>query len=94
MNHRQRGVAGTVAIAFLVVALFYIPWRIESTGKLTWSPFYRNPIVDQNVHITATVESRYVQLKGRPLWWLYAFQLGAIASVGVTVFWMAREEKE
>ena len=92
MNHNQRGVAGTVAIALLVAALFFIPWRIESNGKLAWAPFYRNPVMQRSIRMTEQIDSQFVRLKGRPVWALYVAQLVAIGAVGGVVYWMARDE--
>lgn len=94
MNHRQRGIAGTVAIALIVAALFYVPWRIESTDDLTWAPFYRNPVMGRSTLITDTIETRYAHLKGRPVWGLYFIQLASIGIVGTGIFWMARDKDE
>ena len=43
MNEKQRAVAGTFAIALIVAALFYIPWRVESAGDLKLAPFTAIP---------------------------------------------------
>ena len=94
MNEKQRAVAGTVAIAFIVAALFYIPWRIEATGDLTWAPFYRNPIMDRASRIMGATESRLVELKGRPVWSLYAAQLIVIGSFGAGAYWYMRDEED
>gem|GEM_PF-5937139 len=91
MNHNQRGVAGTVAIALLVAALFFIPWRIESNGKLAWAPFYRNPVMQRSISMTEQIDTQFVRLKGRPVWGLYAFQLVMIGVVGGVVYRMARD---
>jgi hypothetical protein len=94
MNQIQRSIAGTTVIALIVAALFYIPWRVEVTGDLTWAPFYRNPIMGRSSRITGAIETRLVELKGRPVWALYAVQLALIGSVGAGIYWHAREEKE
>ena len=91
MNEKQRAVAGTVAIAFLVAAFFYVPWRIESSGDLTWAPFYRNPVIGRSTLIAESVDTQFVRLKGQPVWGLYVFQLAMIAAAGVTVFWYVRD---
>ncbi len=91
MNEKQRAIAGTVAMAFLVAAFFYVPWRIESSGDLTWAPFYRNPVMGRSTLITETVETQFIRLKGRPVWGLYVLQLATIAAVGVTVYRFARD---
>ncbi len=95
MNHTQRGVLGTTVIALFVVALFYIPWRIESTGDLAWAPFYRNPVVGQSTLKGETIETRFVRLKGRPVWWLHGLQIVSVAGAGYVAFHLAwREEEE
>lgn len=94
MNHRQRGIAGTLAIALIVAALFYIPWRIESTGDLAWAPFYRNPAMGRSTLNTDTIDTQYVRLKGRPVWGMYASQLIVIGAIGSTVFWLARDRED
>lgn len=94
MNHNQRGIAGTVAIALIVAALFYVPWRIESTGDLAWAPFYRNPVMAQSTLIEDSINTAYARLKGRPVWGLYLIQLASIGLVGGGIFWMARDKEE
>ena len=94
MNHTQRGIAGTFAIALIVAALFYIPWRIESTGDLAWAPFYRNPVVGSSTFDGDTITTRYVQLLGRPVWSIYALQLIAIGAIGSGAFWLKRDRDE
>lgn len=94
MNQKQRAIAGTVTIALIVAAMFYIPWRIESSGNLTWAPFYRNPVVGKSFRITESIETRFTRLKGRRLWGVYAFQLALIGSVGAGVYWYARDKEE
>ena len=94
MNQTQRGIAGTFAIALIVAALFYVPWRIESNGKLAWAPFYRNPVMGQSIRITETIDSRFIRLKGRPVWGIYFLQLGAIGLVGVGAYRMARSKDD
>ena len=94
MNQRQRAITGTAAIALIVAALFYVPWRIESTGDLKWAPFYRNPVMERSTLFTESVDTRFVRLKGRPVYRLYALQLIAIGFVGATAYWFAREQDE
>ena len=94
MNEKQRAVAGTVAIALLVVALFYVPWRVESTGDLKWAPFYRNPVVERSTLMGESIESRFIRLKGRPVWSLYLLQLMAIGASGALVYWLVRDESD
>lgn len=94
MNHTQRGVLGTTVIALFVVALFYIPWRIESNGDLTWAPFYRNPVVGQSTLQDETIETRFVRLKGQPIWWLHGLQIVSIAGAGYATFHLVRREEE
>ncbi len=91
MNEKQRAIAGTVAIAFLVAALFYVPWRIESSGDLTWAPFYRNPVMGRSTLIEETVDTQFVRLKGQPVWEIYVLQLAAIAAAGFTVYRFAQD---
>jgi len=40
---RQEVAVATTAGALVVAVLFFIPWRVESTGDLVWSPLYRRP---------------------------------------------------
>lgn len=94
MNHRQRGVLGTAAIALIAISLFYVPWRIESNGEIAWAPFYRNPVMERATRITGDIETRFVRLKGRPVWWLYGMQLIAIVGVGGVVYWKSRDEED
>ncbi len=94
MNHTQRGVLGTTVIALFVVALFYIPWRIESTGNVMWAPFYRNPAVGTSTLKGKTIESRFVRLKGQPIWWLHGLQLVSVAGAGYATFHLVRREEE
>ncbi len=93
MNEKQRAVAGTTAIALIVAALFYIPWKIESSGDLKWAPFYRGPVLVTSTGI-ARVNSRFVRLKGRPVYPLYALQLILIGSVGVAIFRLVGREDQ
>ncbi len=94
MNHTQRGIAGTVAIALIVAALFYIPWRITSTGDLAWAPFYRNPAVGTTTRVVGGTVNRFIELKGQPVWWLYGVQLAVIAGAGAVAVRMSRGEDE
>jgi hypothetical protein len=91
MNEKQRSVTGTLAIALIVAALFYIPWRIESSGDLRWAPFYRNPVISLSTLSDDTIQSRFVRLKGRPVIWLYLLQLGAIGATGAAAYWYVRD---
>jgi hypothetical protein len=91
MNDRQGMVIGIATMALIVAALFYVPWRIESTGELTWTPFYRNPVVARPTYVTGKVESRYIQLMGRPVYGIYVLQLLAIGGAGAFAYYAARE---
>ncbi|MBO6575690.1 MAG: hypothetical protein JJ896_11855 [Rhodothermales bacterium] len=86
MNHNQRGALGTAVIAFLIVAVFYIPWQVEPSGDLMWAPFYRGPVEVQAQRIEALMGSRYVLLEGTRLWWLHLLQLAGIAGIGYWAF--------
>ncbi len=94
MNHNQRGALGTTAIALIAAALFYIPWRVEATDDIVYAPFYRTPVVKQSARIEGTIGSRYIYLQGRPIWWLYGLQIGAIAGTGAIVFRLLAEPTE
>lgn len=94
MNEKQRAIVGTLAIALIVASMFYIPWRIESTGNLKWAPFYRNPVVGTATRITGGVDSRFAKLKGRPVWAIYALQLVAIGAIGGGYYWVSRDKEE
>lgn len=94
MNHTQRGVVGTTVIALFVAALFYVPWRIESSGDLQWAPFYRNPAVGRSTMTDYGIESRYIELKGRPIVGLYLLQLAAIGGIGFVAFRAVRDRGE
>lgn len=94
MNEKQRAVVGTAAIALIVAALFYVPWRIESSGDIRWAPFYRNPVVGMSTRIGESIDSRFRRLKGRPVYGLYVLQLVLVGSVGATVYWFVRDPEE
>ena len=94
MNHNQRGALGTTAIALIAAALFYIPWRLESTDSIAYAPFYRAPVVKQSARIEGTIGSRYIYLEGRPVWWLYGLQIGAITGAGFFAFRLLAEPGE
>ena len=85
-NDNQRAVLATFAVALLVAALFYIPWRIESTGDLKWAPFYRNPVVERSTLIEESIETEFVRVKGQPVLGLYLLQLFAIGATGAAVY--------
>lgn len=44
MNDRQNTVVATVLAALILVPVFLCPWRVESSGEITWSPIYQPPI--------------------------------------------------
>ena len=94
LNERQRAVLGTVAIALIVAAVFYVPWRIESTGDLAWAPFYRNPVVGRSTLLDDSLDSRYIQLKGRPVYAIYVLQLVGIGAIGTLAYWAVREQSK
>ena len=94
MNEKQRAVLGTSAIALLVAALFYVPWRIESTGDLKWAPFYRNPVVERSTLIGETIDSQFIRLKGRPVYGLYLLQLLTIGATGAFVYRFVRDRDD
>lgn len=93
-NHNQRGALGTAAIALIAAALFYIPWRVESTGDIAYAPFYRNPVMGQHTRMEQTIESRFIRLKGRPIWWLYGLQLVGIAGAGFVAIRLLEQPDE
>jgi hypothetical protein len=92
MNEKQRAVMGTVAIALLVAALFYIPWTVAATGELRWAPFYRNPVVQQRVAMGESTDSRFIRLKGQRAYGVYALQLLVIGAIGAFAY-RAAEDK-
>ncbi len=44
MNDRQNTVVATVTAGFLLVTVFFCPWRIQTSEEITWSPIYQPPI--------------------------------------------------
>jgi len=94
MNQIQRTIFGTAVIALIVAALFYVPWRIESTGNLAWAPFYRNPVMGRSTQFTESIDARFVRLKGQPVYGIYALQLIIIGSAGAAAYWFARDEND
>ncbi len=94
MNEKQRTEVATVTIALFVAALFYIPWRVESTGDLKWAPYYRNPVLGRSTHIGERIDTRYVRLKGQPVYSLYVAQLVLIGSAGAIAYWLFRDKED
>lgn len=44
MNDRQNTVVATAISGLILVMVFLCPWRVESTGEITWSPIYQQPM--------------------------------------------------
>jgi hypothetical protein len=94
MNEKQRTVVATFTCALIVAALFYIPWRVESTGDLKWAPFHRNPVLERSTLIGDSIDSRFVRLKGQPVFGLYVVQLILIGTTGAAAYWFVRDQDD
>lgn len=44
MNDRQNTAVAIAISGFILVIVFLCPWRVESTGEITWSPIYQQPM--------------------------------------------------
>lgn len=60
MNEKQSFVVAT-GVAFLIIAtVFFVPWRLASTGEIKWSPIYRQPMSYISTNDRDPGDSRYV----------------------------------
>lgn len=50
MNDRQNTVVATVIAGLLLLTVYFCPWRVQTTGEITWSPIYQTPISHVQSH--------------------------------------------
>lgn len=94
MNHTQRGVVGTVVVAMFVAAFYFIPWRVDETNELVWSPFYRNPVVFEASYMDGTTRSVFRLVKGHRAWGVYALQFLGIGAAGWIAYVVAADDPD
>lgn len=78
---RNSYVVATTVVALMIVLMFFVPWRLESSGEILWAPFYRTPIS----HSTTFQELGSVRAdyeEGRVAVGILIFQLVAVGSAG------------
>lgn len=95
---RQEVAVATTVGALIVAVLFFIPWRLERTGELIWSPFYRSPLSHTspfqelgNAHVY--YESTQVAFDILFLQVLSIIAIGWITSVLAGTVWSRRREE-
>lgn len=80
--NRSRGVVvATAAAVLILVVLFFIPWRIEATNEIAWTPIYRPPVdyVTTFQEVDSAMVSYYET--GRVAWDILFLQLTGVAAV-------------
>lgn len=82
MNDAQRTVLGVAAAFFVIVLLFFAPWRLDATGDIVWGPLYRQPMSYATTYANLQPGARYVQHEASLAVGYYLLELAAIALVG------------
>lgn len=78
-GQRRELAVATTACALIVAVLSFIPWRLEHTGELVWSPFYRGPFPHTTL-FDAHMQSESAQIA----FGIFVLQMLSIIAVGWT----------
>lgn len=87
-DHRNTALA-VVVVALIIAALFFVPYRIELTGEISWSPLYRSPLEFQAFEAGGTESALITALDAHISWGWYLAEIGALSVVGWIVVQVA-----
>lgn len=98
MNETQRTIRAIAAVAMLLAVLFFVPWRIESSGELKWAPLFRPPVSHSLTYETERPGSRYTYDEAEVALEIYFLEILVIGLIGWATFVISsgatREETE
>lgn len=94
MNERQRTVLGVAVIALIVVILFFVPWRIESTDEIKWAPAYRQPVASVRSYKSDLHDTHFAYEDGEIALGVFALQILGIGLVGAAAFLISADDRD
>lgn len=96
MNDRQNTVVATVIAGLLLVTVFFCPWRVESSGEITWSPIYQPPISYVQSYDTRASNgvSRFEYEGGEIAIDVLVVQVLLVGAVGGTLYVLVADREE
>lgn len=97
MNDQQRTVCAIGVVVILLGAIFFVPWRVESSGEIEWGPVYRQPVTYSQTYATERPGARYAYDDAHIHIGYLLFELlaiGAVCAAGYVLAAGAREESD
>lgn len=89
MNEQQRTVCAIGVVALILAAIFFVPWRVESSGDIEWGPVFRQPVTYSQTYATDQPGARYAYDDAHIHVGYLLFELLAIGAVSVTGYVLA-----
>lgn len=94
MNDRQRTVVGIVAVALIIAALFFVPWRTAPEGEVAWAPVYRSPISQVRSYASELHDTDLRYGEGHVAFGLLVLELAGIGLLGWGAYVLSADARE
>lgn len=94
MNDKKRTVLGVGVVTVILAAMFFVPWRIESSDELKWSPIYRQPVTYSQTYETRSPGARYAYDEARIDVGFFLLEILAIGAASATGYVLASGDEK
>jgi hypothetical protein len=94
MNDRQNMVLAITLIGCILAVVYLCPWRVVSSGEITWSPIYQEPLKYARSYGVGQGRTTIEQEEAQIAYSIMALQVIAIVGTGGGLYFLVSGSKE
>jgi hypothetical protein len=94
MNDRQNMVLAITLVGCILAVVYLCPWRIASSGEITWSPIYQQPLKYARSYGVGRGRTTIEEEEAQIAYSIMALQVIAIVGTGGGLYFLVSGSKE
>jgi hypothetical protein len=94
MNDRQNMVLAITLVSCILAVVYLCPWRIASSGEITWSPIYQQPLKYARSYGVGRGRTTIEEEEAQIAYSIMALQVIAIVGTGGGLYFLVSGSKE